>query len=83
MEKRKFGKLHKEDYEITDTILDILNGECPSCGGILRKFKDWKLRCNNCGMDIAIESRNGRLFTFGFMGAVLIFALGYIVALVI
>lgn len=72
-----------EDYEVTMGILESLKGECPNCNGPLRKFKDWKLRCNSCGIEIAITTRSERLFTWGFMGAVLIFALGYFVALVI
>lgn len=75
--------MKKEDYEVTDSTLKSLGGECPSCGGPLRKFKDWKLRCNNCGIDIHFETKRERLFMWGFMGSVLVFALGYVVALVI
>ena len=71
--------MKKEDYEVTDLILRHL-GECPNCNGELRKFKDYKLRCNCCGMDIFFESRQGRLLTWGFMGVVLVFAVGYLVA---
>lgn len=72
--------MKNEDYEIISKVHHALGKECPNCGGEMRQFRDWKLRCNVCGLDIKIVTRKDRLFVWVFYGSVMVFAFGFLVA---
>ena len=75
---------HKEmkDYEIISVVHDLLK-ECPSCHGNLRKFKDWKLRCNLCDLEITITTRKERMFIWILYGSIFPVSLGVLVGMVL
>jgi len=72
----------REEYEIRNALAENVE-ECPQCGGEIRKFKDWKLRCNACDLEIYIETKKQRMYFWIFNGVCFAFICGLLLATVI
>ena len=71
------------DVDVAEAIIEGLNGVCPNCDGPLERRNTWSIRCRNCQYYFSFETPRYRAFMWAFTGGVLVFALGYIIGVLI